>query len=94
MRFGVPIVTTSFGLQGMESLASAVPVCDDAPSFATAIMRLLSDDEAWRAQRRIQTRYVGEHFSREAMRRCLLQDLQPALREWNKAKIDATELAA
>jgi glycosyltransferase involved in cell wall biosynthesis len=93
MRFGVPLVATSFGLQGMEALASAVPVRDDAPGFAAAIVRLLSDDVAWRAQRRAQTMYVAEHFSRDAMRRCLLQDLPPASREWKETKVESVELA-
>jgi glycosyltransferase involved in cell wall biosynthesis len=80
MRFGVPLVTTSFGLQGMEQLAEAVPVCDDPASFAGAMIRLLSDDQAWRAQRCAQTAFVAQNFSRDAMRRCLLQDMMPAAR--------------
>ena len=80
MRFGVPLVTTSFGVQGMEELAGSVPVRDDPTSFAEAVIHLLSDDQAWRAQRCAQTAFVAQSFSRDAMRRCLLQDMLPAAR--------------
>jgi len=82
------LVTTSFGLQGMEQLAQAIPVCNDPASFAEAVIRLLSDDHAWRTQRRAQTAFVAQNFSRDAMRRCLLQEMLPAARR-HEARTEA-----
>ncbi len=69
--FGVPLVTTSVGLQGLEALAPAVPVHDDAPGFAAALTRLLREHAPWVSQARAQRHFVGTHYSPEAMRRSL-----------------------
>lgn len=78
MRFGVPVVTSSFGIQGMELLAGVIPIADTPQPFAAAVVRLLRDDAAWRDQRRAQVAHATAHFSIDAMRRCLQQDLLPA----------------
>jgi GT2 family glycosyltransferase/glycosyltransferase involved in cell wall biosynthesis/SAM-dependent methyltransferase len=88
MRFGVPVVTTSIGAQGMEQLSGTIPVHDDAERFAAAVLRLLSDDDAWRAQRRRQTEFAQENFSLAAMRRCLMQDMLPAVRTAATTRIE------
>jgi glycosyltransferase involved in cell wall biosynthesis len=80
MRFGLPMVTTSFGIQGMEALRGVIPVADEAFAFADAVLALLQDDERWRVQRRAQRSYAIEHFSLDAARRCLRNDLPPPVR--------------
>jgi GT2 family glycosyltransferase len=76
MRFGVPIVTTPFGVQGMSELEGNVPVHSDPVPFAEAVLTLLTDDAAWRRQRRIQSEYVRQHFSLEALSEFLLADIE------------------
>jgi glycosyltransferase involved in cell wall biosynthesis len=78
MRFGVPIVTTSFGVQGMTELEATLPVHFEPAAFAEAVLTLLTDDASWRRQRRIQSDYVREHFSFEALRDFLLADVGSA----------------
>ena len=46
MRFGVPIVTTPFGVQGMAELADKLPVVSTPEPFAEAVLTLLTDDIA------------------------------------------------
>jgi hypothetical protein len=75
MRFGVPIVTTSFGVQGMTELEATLPVHSEPAAFAEAVLTLLTDDASWRRQRRIQSEYVRQHFSFEALRDFLLADI-------------------
>jgi GT2 family glycosyltransferase len=75
MRFGVPIVTTPFGVQGMKEMEDTLPVHSDPAIFGEAVLTLLSDDAFWRLQRRIQSEYVRRHFSLEAMRDFLLGDI-------------------
>jgi GT2 family glycosyltransferase/predicted nucleic acid-binding Zn-ribbon protein len=75
MRFGVPIVTTPFGVQGMPEMEAKLPVHSDPVAFAQAVLTLLTDDASWRGQRRIQSDYVRQHFSLDALRDFLLVDV-------------------
>jgi len=77
MRFGVPIVTTPIGMQGMSEIESELPVHMDPVAFAGAVLTLLVDDESWRRQRRIQSEYVRRHFSSDALRDFLAADIAP-----------------
>jgi glycosyltransferase involved in cell wall biosynthesis len=78
MRFGVPIVTTPFGVQGMTELATKLPIHLDPVAFAEAVLTLLIDDTSWRSQRRIQSEYVRQHFSHDALRDFLAADIAGA----------------
>jgi len=75
MRFGVPIVTTPVGVQGMTELEVKLPVHSDPAPFAEAVLTLLTDDASWHKQRRIQSEYVRRHFSLAALRDFLLADI-------------------
>jgi len=68
---GVPIVTTTTGAQGLAHVEHACPITDDAAGFAQAVLRLLADDDVWRAQAAAQREFVGETFSAEAVRRMI-----------------------
>jgi GT2 family glycosyltransferase len=81
MRFGVPIVTTPFGVQGMAELEANLPVHSDPIAFADAVLTLLTDDNAWRRQRRVQSEYVRQHFSLEALSDFLWADVGTAERQ-------------
>jgi glycosyltransferase involved in cell wall biosynthesis len=87
MRFGVPIVTTPFGVQGMTQLAAKLPVHSEPAPFADAVFTLLTDDAAWLTQRRIQSECVRRHFCLGALRDFLLADLGSARRtsDWPTA---------
>jgi glycosyltransferase involved in cell wall biosynthesis len=87
MRFGVPIVTTSLGVQGMTELEATLPVHSHPAPLEEAVFTLLTDDGAWRTQRRIQSEYVRRHFSLEALRDFLSADVGSARRyvDWPTA---------
>jgi GT2 family glycosyltransferase len=74
MRFGVPIVTTSFGVQGMADLGDQLSVHSTPEAFAAGVLTLLTDDAAWHRQRRIQSEYVRNRFSFGALADFLLTD--------------------
>jgi GT2 family glycosyltransferase/SAM-dependent methyltransferase len=80
MRHGVPVVTTPAGSQGMSAAECGIPVAADPEPFAAAVIRLLSDDQAWRMQRRTQLEYAKLRFSADALGRFLAQDMDPAPR--------------
>ena len=92
MRFGVPIVTTPFGVQGMAELKDKLPVHVAPEPFADAVLTLLTDDVAWRRQRHAQSEFVRERFSVQALRDFLLADIGdlPIAHRWP----EATEQAA
>jgi GT2 family glycosyltransferase len=52
LQYGVPIVATSTGAEGLDALhGDAIAVHDDAEAFAAAVVARLRDVEVWRAQR-------------------------------------------
>lgn len=52
LQSGVPVVSTLLGAQDVDAAASdAVAVADDAPAFAEAVIRLISDSSRWTAAR-------------------------------------------
>ncbi|MGH8888782.1 MAG: glycosyltransferase [Acidothermaceae bacterium] len=54
LQYGVPVVTTTIGAEGIEIPDALAPliVTDDPAEFATAVLTLLTDGHEWRARRR------------------------------------------
>jgi len=71
MAHGVPVVTTEIGAQGLPGLAGVCDIANTTEAIADAAGRLLSDNALWLSRTAAQTRYVGEHFSPEAIRESL-----------------------
>ncbi|MHB8453181.1 MAG: glycosyltransferase [Acidiferrobacterales bacterium] len=76
MRFGVPVVTTSAGIQGLEDVSDALAVADAPQAFADHVLRLLSDDSLWIRQAEAAVKVVKNRFSVEEMRRVLESDFK------------------
>ncbi len=76
MNFGVPLVTTPIGLQGLHGIDGLVPSSDDPDQLAANIVDLMRDDERWQAQSEAGRDYIIAHFSRDALRAVFAQDLQ------------------
>ena len=68
MQSGVPLVTTSVGLQGLPDVRSTLVPMDEPQHMADDLIRLLGSDEAWLERSQAQTDYVSQHFSVENMR--------------------------
>ena len=67
MRFGLPLVATSVGVQGMAEASNFIPVSDDAYEFARHTSMLLSDDEMWREQSLQQLDFVKLNYSQSSL---------------------------
>jgi glycosyltransferase involved in cell wall biosynthesis len=81
MAKGLPLVTTSVGVQGLPGLEALIPICNTAQEIADAIVRIIRmSDEEWLNQSTTELRYVREHFSRDAMKRSLTSALDLAQR--------------
>jgi glycosyltransferase involved in cell wall biosynthesis len=63
LRMGVPIVTTSIGVQGLLGYEDAIAVADDPADFAKAVLDLLQDESLWRSSREAGLKYYRENFS-------------------------------
>jgi len=66
MRFGVPCVTTSVGVQGLEQTGGFLAAADTAEDFAERVLNLLDDDAAWRRNSAVGQAFVRANFTEEA----------------------------
>lgn len=75
LRHGLPIVTTSTGLQGLIGLDQVIPAFDDQETLGKSLLTLLQDDLLWLDISKEARQYVKIHFSGEAIRDVLSMDL-------------------
>jgi glycosyltransferase involved in cell wall biosynthesis len=76
MRFGVPVVTTSIGLQGLENAADGIYATDSPDMFGEYVLRLLQDDIEWRRCADILVAFAKLHFSVPAMHHAIADDFR------------------
>jgi GT2 family glycosyltransferase/ubiquinone/menaquinone biosynthesis C-methylase UbiE/predicted nucleic acid-binding Zn-ribbon protein len=75
-RFGLPLVTTPVGIQGLEGSESFAAVAGDSEAMAAAIIRLLGDRDAWMELSARQLAYARDNFSRETLQRQLVAAIE------------------
>jgi O-antigen biosynthesis protein len=75
MAFGVPLVTTEVGAQGMECLSEIIPVTSIPDQFAKAVEKLMNDDDLWIRVSLQGASFVEGRFSADAMKRTLANAL-------------------
>jgi O-antigen biosynthesis protein len=75
MRFGVPCVTTSAGVQGLAHADAFLVATDDAADFAEQVLRYLDDDNAWRQASAAGQDFVRTHFTEAAQWRAFAPEL-------------------
>jgi glycosyltransferase involved in cell wall biosynthesis len=69
MGFGLPVVTTTIGAEGLFLLDGENALVADTPeAFSQAIVRLYSDPLLWAKVSRNALRHIQERFSSEAVR--------------------------
>jgi glycosyltransferase involved in cell wall biosynthesis len=69
MSFGMPVVTTSVGAEGMELVDGDTALIADGPAaFADAVARLYTDEELWARLAQRSLDHIREKYSREAVR--------------------------
>lgn len=72
LQQGLPLVTTEVGAQGLSGIEDFVVLGQTANEIASAIDCLLQDDDVWHMASYVGARHAREHFSRDAVRRVLL----------------------
>jgi len=71
LHYGIPLVTTPVGAQGLEGIESIVAVSADENILSGEICALLHDDERWKQASSKQLEYVQGRFSVNAMQEAL-----------------------
>jgi glycosyltransferase involved in cell wall biosynthesis len=75
---GTPVVSTSVGVEGLDLPDAGVPpvvVADDDAELARQLARLLTDDDAWRAQRDAGLAWARTHHGAEVVSAAVLDAL-------------------
>jgi len=75
LHFGVPLVTTPVGAQGLEGVEAVIPVSADARELATAAAALLRDDARWLAVSQAEREFMGSRYSLAAMVEVLAREI-------------------
>lgn len=75
MCYGVPIVTTTTGAQGLRYASDALVICDGPESFSQSVITLVEDDAAWRSMSARALTVAHDRFSAAAMREVLMKDV-------------------
>lgn len=65
MMRGIPLVTTSIGIEGIEGAENIVEVSDDALGLAEGILRLYDDVQKLECMAEEEHRYIVAHYSLE-----------------------------
>jgi GT2 family glycosyltransferase/SAM-dependent methyltransferase len=76
LRYGLPVVTTPVGAQGISGIGQLIKIANDAPHFARAVVGLLEDAHAWQQQASAQLAHAREHYSIAAMTRDLVSAVE------------------
>lgn len=71
MAYGVPLVTTEVGAQGLEGLGKTIAVTSIPNDFVDVVNDLLINDDKWLEFSRGGNRYVGNRYTSQAMKKTL-----------------------
>ncbi len=79
MSFGLPVVTTSIGAEGMHLIDGRHALIADSPEdFARAVVELYGDDRLWETLSIESLAHVRAHFSKTAVQAKLAEVFAPA----------------
>jgi GT2 family glycosyltransferase len=77
LRWGLPLVTTPSGVQGLSGIERIVPICLEAEQFAGWIERVLATPADYEKMSREMIEFARARFSREVMSAVLADALRP-----------------
>jgi FkbM family methyltransferase len=74
MSFGLPVVTTSTGAEGMDLIdGKQVLIADSPDAFGGAVIRLYTDDSLWEQMSTNSLLHIQTHFSKAIVQKKLAQ---------------------
>jgi len=75
LNYGIPLVTTPVGVQGLAGLQDRLSVSDNPEVLAQQTIRLLEDDALWLECAESAQAYIAESFSAQAIENVLRCDI-------------------
>jgi len=94
MSYGLPVVTTSVGAEGIMLQDGETALIADSPeAFAQAVVHLYTDDLRWKKIADNSLEHIRTHFSEEAIKP-RLATIFTSLRDGGRAEISGAERAA
>jgi O-antigen biosynthesis protein len=98
LRWGLPLVTTPAGVQGVPGIERIVRVCRDEDEFAEQVQGLLESPAQIATMSRAMIEFAKAQFSRDAMRRALAESLRAdrarITKPYRRASVPAASLQA
>ena len=80
LSYGLPVVTTSVGAEGMElTNEQEVLIADDTQEFAAAVIRLYRNGALWRRLSDHGYRHIAQHFTPEIIEEKIRRALENVL---------------
>jgi GT2 family glycosyltransferase/glycosyltransferase involved in cell wall biosynthesis/SAM-dependent methyltransferase len=64
MHYGVPVVTTSIGAEGLENIEDCLCIADDAETFASKVISLYNNEASLRKLAKCGIDYVNSYYSK------------------------------
>jgi len=77
MAYGVPLITTEVGVQGLDGADKLIPVTSEPQAFAAAVCSVLDKDELWSTYANAGNTYVANRYSLAAMKATLANAFIP-----------------
>lgn len=81
LSYGLPLVSTDIGAQGIPDIEKIIPIHNKAESIASSISVLLLDEEAWLKQSREQLEFAQSRFSFPSIQKSLLEAVENAKKD-------------
>ena len=75
MYYGVPVVSTSFGIEGMPDIQEIINPMDDAKQFAAEVIKMYNDESLLKLMGEKETAYIKKHFFKETAKNIFLDIL-------------------
>jgi len=92
LSYGLPVVTTNIGAEGMSLRDGEEALIADSPQdFAAAVLRAYRDEALWRRLSERGHAHVRQHFSPEAVGQVINDSIKEALGERGKGKGEREE---
>ena len=74
LSWGLPIVTTGVGAEGLPDAERVMSVADQPREFATAVVAAIHSEEQVEAALQRYPAYLREHYSKDRARSILIED--------------------
>ncbi len=77
MKYGIPVVTTETGAEGIPNAASCLDIQDDAEDFAMSVVDLYKNENKCRELITSAQKIIEEYFSEDAVMKVIKRDFTP-----------------